>query len=299
MNILIDFDNTFFTDNRDVDDGLALIYLLGSLDVNIVGITSTFGNSTLEEVNRCTELLLDKLGLSYDLFRSGASECGDYLTDASQWIVDKADEYAGDLSILALGSMSNLAGAWLRDPEVFEKVNQLVLMGGKTSPLTFAKQEMLELNFSVDPHAAYITLTKAPRVSIMTGNNCLDLLFTRQQYEEMFAGAEGEIAQMIQDYSDPWFRDNNIEYGIKGFYNWDTLAAAYLINPEFFDDQIDNYRISINSLSTGSLIAEDHDPTSYVTSKPIQEVELNLPKIVQKESLKQHIYQTWLNVDEK
>lgn len=299
MNILIDFDNTFFTDNRDVDDGLALIYLLGSLDVNIVGITSTFGNSTLEEVNRCTELLLDKLGLSYDLFRSGASECGDYLTDASQWIVDKADEYAGDLSILALGSMSNLAGAWLRDPEVFEKVNQLVLMGGKTSPLTFAKQEMLELNFSVDPHAAYITLTKAPRVSIMTGNNCLDLLFTRQQYEEMFAGAEGEIAQMIQDYSDPWFRDNNIEYGIKGFYNWDTLAAAYLINPKFFDDQIDNYRISINSLSTGSLIAEDHDPTSYVTSKPIQEVELNLPKIVQKESLKQHIYQTWLNVDEK
>lgn len=299
MNILIDFDNTFFTDNRDVDDGLALIYLLGSLDVNIVGITSTFGNSTLEEVNRCTELLIDKLGLSYDLFRSGASECGDYLTDASQWIVDKANEYAGDISILALGSMSNLAGAWLRDPEVFEKINQLVLMGGKTSPLTFAKQEMLELNFSVDPHAAYITLTKAPRVSIMTGNNCLDLLFTRQQYEEMFADAKGEVAQMIQDYSDPWFKDNNIEYGIKGFYNWDTLAAAYLVNPEFFDNQIDNYRISINSLSTGSLIAEDHDPTSYVTSKPIREVELNLPKIAQKESLKQHIYQTWLNIDNK
>lgn len=299
MNILIDFDNTFFTDNRDVDDGLALIYLLGSLDVNIVGITSTFGNSTLEEVNRCTELLIDKLGLSYDLFRSGASECGDYLTDASQWIVDKANEYAGDISILALGSMSNLAGAWLRDPEVFEKINQLVLMGGKTFPLTFAKQEMLELNFSVDPHAAYITLTKAPRVSIMTGNNCLDLLFTRQQYEEMFADAKGEVAQMIQDYSDPWFKDNNIEYGIKGFYNWDTLAAAYLVNPEFFDNQIDNYRISINSLSTGSLIAEDHDPTSYVTSKPIREVELNLPKIAQKESLKQHIYQTWLNIDNK
>ncbi|MDO5457665.1 MAG: nucleoside hydrolase [Atopococcus tabaci] len=299
MNVLIDFDNTFFTDNRDVDDGLALIYLLGSLDVNIVGITSTFGNSTLEEVNRCTKLLLEKLGLSHDLFRGGAGECGDYLTDASQWIVEKADEYAGDLSILALGSMSNLAGAWLRDPEVFEKINQLVLMGGKTSPLTFEKQEMLELNFSVDPHAAYITLTKAPRVSIMTGNNCLDLLFTRQQYEEMFAGAEGEIAQMIQKYSDPWFRDNNIEYGIKGFYNWDTLAAAYLVNPDFFDDHIDNYRISINSLSTGSLLAEDHDPTSYVTSKPIQEVELNLPKIAQKENLKEHIYQTWLNVDKK
>lgn len=299
MNILIDFDNTFFTDNRDVDDGLALIYLLGSLDVNVVGITSTFGNSTLEEVNRCTEILMDKLDLSPDLFRSGASECGDYLTDASELIVEKADEYAGDLSILALGSMSNLAGAWLRDSEVFEKVNQVVLMGGKTAPLTFAKQEMLELNFSVDPHAAYITLTKAPRVSIMTGNHCLDLLFTRQQYEEMFGGEGGDVAQMIQEYSDPWFRDNDIEYGIKGFYNWDTLAAAYLVNPEFFDDQKDNYRISINSLSTGSLIAEDHDPTSYVTSKPIRVVELNLPKIAQKESLKQHIYQTWLNVDKE
>ena len=76
MNVLIDFDNTFFTDNRDVDDGLALIYLLGSLDVNIVGITSTFGNSTLEEVNRCTKLLLEKLGLSHDLFRRSCVNAG-------------------------------------------------------------------------------------------------------------------------------------------------------------------------------------------------------------------------------
>lgn len=298
MNVLVDFDNTFFTPNRDVDDGLALMYLLGSPGVHIRGITGCFGNSSIDEVTRSTQLLMEKLDLDPSLFASGASECGDYLTDASQRLIDVVNDYPGDISILATGAMSNLAGAHLIDPDFFNKVNQVVLMGGTTSPLTFAKQEMLELNFSVDPHAAYMVLTQAPRVSVMTGNNCLDLLFTRQQYEEEFAGARGPIAQMIQNYSDPWFQDNTDEYGIPGFYNWDSLAAAYLVDPNFFQDQVGSYRLSLQSLSTGSLHARDHDPTTYAVSKPVKEVQLNLPKIKLKEELKQHMYRTWLSLDD-
>lgn len=299
MKVLIDFDNTFFTDNRDVDDGLALMYLLGDPKVEVVGVTSTFGNSHIEEVDRCTRLLMEHLQLDLSLCRRGASECGDYLTEASSWIVHLANKYDGDLHILATGGMSNLCGAYLKDSQVFNKFKQIVVMGGKTEPLLFSKQEMLELNFSVDPHAAYILLTKSKNLSIMTGNNCLDLLFTRQQYKDMFAGEDGDIANLIQDYSNPWFRDNNLEYGIKGFYNWDTLAAAYLVNPEYFEDDKKQYRISVKSLSEGSLMADDHDPTSYASQKPVRTVTLNLPRIAKKEELKKKIYQNWLNLDKR
>lgn len=297
MKVWIDFDNTFYTTNRDVDDGLALMYLLGSPDVEVVGISSTFGNSNIEEVDRCTRRLMEDLDLDPQLYHKGAAECSDYLTDASRSLSQSIAAQPGEISILATGGMSNLAGAYLLDPQFFEKVDQVVLMGGTTEPLIFAKQEMLELNLSVDPNASYVTLTKAPRISLMTGNNCLDLLFTRDQYEEMFAGADGPIAQLIRHYSDPWFTDNDLEYGIKGFYNWDTLAAAYLVNPEFFQDQPDDYTVSMKSLSSGSLIADDFDPTSYAVSKPLQTTALNLPKIKDKEGLKKHIYQTWLNLD--
>ena len=52
--LLFDCDNTFGADDCDVDDGLALLYLLGTGRADILGITCTYGNSDLETVYRCT-----------------------------------------------------------------------------------------------------------------------------------------------------------------------------------------------------------------------------------------------------
>lgn len=296
MKVIIDFDNTFFTRNRDVDDGLALLYLLGSPEVEVVGITSTFGNSDIETVDHDTRKLMAALGLDQQLYAQGAAEAGDYLTDASRFIAATVQRYANEIAILAVGSMANLHGAYLLNPDLFQQTKQIVLMGGTTAPLMFAKQEMLELNFSVDPLAAFTVLTKGRNVSILTGNNCLDLIFTRSQYEEMFAGHDTKVARLIREYSDSWFTDNDLEYGITGFYNWDTLAAAYLVNPEYFADQVADFNISINGLSTGSLIAADFDPSNYAATRPNRPAKLNTPVIQAKEELKTKIYQTWLNV---
>ena len=294
MKIAIDFDNTFYVDNRDVDDGMALMYLLGSPGVDLVSVTSTFGNSTIDAVDDSTVRLIEFLGLDSNIYAIGASECGDYFTPASQRLVDLANQYPGELKILATGSMTNLAGAYLIDADFFEKVEQIVIMGGITERLMFAKREMWELNLSVDPHASWVVLSKGKNVSIMTGNHCLDLLFTEKQYEEYFAEVTTPKTQLIKEYTAPWFKDNEEEYGIQGFYNWDTLAAAYLVNPEYFTNQWADYHISLNSLSTGSLIANDFDPTSYAQTRPVRKVYLNLPVIKIKEELKHHIYQTWL-----
>lgn len=295
MNVIIDFDNTFYTPQRDVDDGMALLYLLGNPQVNVVGITGTFGNGSIEKVDRCTKRLMKDLNIESIPYAKGAKEAGDYLTEASQLLVDLVDQYAGDVHLLALGALSNLQGAYLRDALFFQKVKEIVLMGGITEPLIFNKQEMLELNFSCDPQASFTVLTKGSHVSIMTGNNCLGLLSTRKDYEAYLGKIETPLAKLIKDYTDPWFQDNEDEYGIKGFYNWDSLAAAYLINPSLFQDQWQEFTVSVHGLSTGSLVSSFYDTSSYINSKPIEKVRLNTPKIKNQSKLNHQLFSNWLN----
>ena len=64
MNVIFDCDNTFGVRGCDVDDGLALLYLLGSSDVNLLGITSTYGNSDIETVYAATKKMLGDLRCS-------------------------------------------------------------------------------------------------------------------------------------------------------------------------------------------------------------------------------------------
>ena len=60
--IIFDCDNTFGIKNCDVDDGLALMYLLGSREAQLLGITSTYGNSSLDVVQAVNLRMLEELG---------------------------------------------------------------------------------------------------------------------------------------------------------------------------------------------------------------------------------------------
>jgi len=61
--IIFDCDNTMGISGKDVDDGLALLYLLGREDVQLVGVTTTYGNSTIQEVHQNTASMLAGLNI--------------------------------------------------------------------------------------------------------------------------------------------------------------------------------------------------------------------------------------------
>ena len=234
--IIFDCDNTFGVKDCDVDDGLALMYLLGNRETQLLGITSTYGNSSLDVVQAVNLRMLEELGRR-----------------------DIPVKRGGELSILATGSLTNLKGAYERDSHFFEKVKEIVLMGGITSPLVFEKKVMEELNFSCDPPAARTVLTKGRNVSVITGNNCLKVLFTKQEYRERLSGTENRAAAYIMEKTDDWFRYNDEGYGIHGFYNWDVTAAAYLMHPELFADNVKGLCVSDQDLETGYLRMEEDE----------------------------------------
>ncbi len=256
-NIIFDCDNTYGVPDCDVDDGLALIYLLGNKDVNLLGVTTTYGNNKVEVVYPNTLKMINELKVEQLPVLKGGTSPNDLDNEASDYLVEMANKYEGDLSILATGSLTNLYGAYLKDNNFFKKVKEIVLMGGITEDLIFAKRKMDELNFSCDPMATFTVLTKGKNVSVITGNNCLKVLVTREDYEKELSDYSNPIVSYIKDKVDYWFDYNLDNYGINGTYNWDVTAAVYLMKPELFKDDRYKMKISVKDLETGFLRASN------------------------------------------
>lgn len=284
--IIFDCDNTMGVTDCDVDDGLALLYLLGCPDAEILGITATYGNSRVDVVMEATQKLLKDIGREDIPLKKGGEAAGEWDSEASHYLAEMADAQKGELSVLATGSLTNLWGAYKIDPGFFENVKEIVLMGGITEPLVFKKKVMDELNFSCDPQSSEAVLTKGKNVSIMTGNNCLKVLFEKEEYRRILFGTERTIAKYIREETDYYFKYNEEGYGIDGFYNWDVTAAAYLMHPELFEEKSTSMNISAEDLKNG-----------YLREAEENNCVLNLPVIGEEKKFRDNIYNTWMNVE--
>ncbi|MFR8238482.1 MAG: nucleoside hydrolase [Dorea sp.] len=284
--IVYDCDNTFGVPRCDVDDGLALLYLLGCEEAWVHGITAAYGNNKIDVVYETIRKMLREIGREDLTLKKGGAGAGDYESEAADYLVEMADKYLGELSILATGSLTNLGGAYKKDSHFFEKVKEIVLMGGITETLTFEKKTMKELNFSCDPEASFAVLRYGKNVSVASANNCMKVLFTKEDYRRELYRTDKQIAVYIRENTDYWFGFNEEDYGIQGFYNWDVTAAAYLMHPELFEDRKKRYAFSVKDLETGFLREDDKGETVC-----------NLPVIRDGEKFKRNIYDTWMRVE--
>ena len=282
MNIIFDCDNTFGVKDCDIDDGLALLYLMGK-GVNILGITATYGNSDIDTVYDNTKIMLKELKEDIPIFK-GCEKSGVYESEAVEFLVQKADELNGELIILATGSLTNIYGAYLKDNEFFNKVKEICLMGGITEDLIINGKLMKELNFSCDAKAAYCVLKNAKNLSIATGNNCLSAFFSHEEHEKRLKNSNLEIAQYIYEKTNYWY-DYMKCYDLKGFYNWDVVSAAYLLDKSLFKDEYVVINPDEESLKEGRLFGNGDD------------IKVNLPKLIDTEAFEENIYKTYFNVE--
>lgn len=283
--IIIDFDNTFGVPNCDVDDGLALLYLLGHGNVHIVGITTTYGNSDLDTVFDNTQRMLKDLKRDDIPLIRGIASRNQHNSNAGSFLVQKINEYHGSLKILATGSLTNLRAACMLDKECFKKTAEVVLMGGLTSDLYVNGLPMKELNFSCDPLAALDVLTKGANVSVLTGNHCLDAYFSHDEYKKRLTQPPSKIGSYIYEHTRYWFDYMKLHYDHKGFCNWDVAAAVYLLHKEYFTEQLYEFKADPEDLKEGYLRQKTQNPHS-----------VNLPAIFDLPGFTEEVYQSWLNV---
>lgn len=232
--LILDCDNTMGLPGRDADDGLALLYLLGCPDVEVLGVTTTHGNAPLELVDENTRRLLRELGREDIPCYRGAPGPYDRRSEAAEFLSHTLRARKGEVAVLATGAQTNLLGAAGYDPEFWQNAAAFSLMGGLTEPLLVGGKEMGELNFSCDPQASLAVVTRGKHVAVCTGTHCLPAYLDRTETNRALAGS-GPVGDYLVGKLAYWFDHNREHWNQDGFVNWDTVAAAWLTQPELFE----------------------------------------------------------------
>lgn len=274
--IIFDCDNTMGVYEKDVDDGLTLLYLLGRDDVEILGLTTTFGNSTIDIVHENTTSMFKDLGLLNIPLLKGAGAGDDRKSQASKFLLESVKACPGEISILATGSLTNLYGAYLLDSSFFSYVSEIVIMGGVKEPLIINGKRMDELNFSSDAEAAFNVLSKGERVTVLTGHICLQALFGEDSYSRLMNSPSNPVYSYIKDVTLPWFEFIGPKFGIKGFYNWDIVAGVYITNPELFIDSFESISSEVDDLKHGHLEISCRENPGYNLNIPSEIIDTSL-----------------------
>lgn len=182
------------------------MWALRRLDVEVVGLTTVFGNSSLPRVHAVAEELGARWAIP--VFR-GAAGPGDEHTPA----VERLLAHRG--TVLALGPCTNVAAALRRGAQW----DRLVVLGGSDRALPNLRPlHTTELNFALDERAAASTLAAASDLVPM--EPCRDLLFRRDEFRVLPPWMESRCLG--------WLRLGPLLTGRRGVVPWDVVAALYL-----------------------------------------------------------------------
>jgi len=232
--VLVDTDPGLLRGGLDVDDDLALLFLLGSPEVELAGVTTTFGNTLGSLAYRDARELLARAGrLDVPLAR-GADGPGDGETEASRFLVDAVTRRPGELTLLTLGPLTNLATALRAHPALERDLAGLVVMGGR------AVDGLAEFNFRSDPASAARVLGAEGRKTQIPFDLAFGVAVTAEDVERLPPGSvAGRHARRLrwfasaQDRFRAW-RGRESGQAAGGFHPWDLVAAAHLVRPELY-----------------------------------------------------------------
>jgi inosine-uridine nucleoside N-ribohydrolase len=147
-------------------------------------------------------------------------------TDAVTFITDTIARYPDEVTLVAVGPMTNLAMALRRRPDLAELVKSLVFMGGNAR-VPGNVTPAAEFNFWFDPEAAAEVLKSAiPRI-VMFGLDITNHAPVRKPLFDRIVAVDTPVTQLMRHHMGPRYETNpNATY-----YVWDCITAAWLIDP--------------------------------------------------------------------
>jgi len=151
--------------------------------------------------------------------------------NAVEFIVSTIEREPGQVTFLELGPMTNLALALWQRPDIATKIKRLVFMGGNVRVPGNASP-LAEFNFWFDPEAAQIVLRSPIREKVMFGLDICNTAPLRKAQFDRIANAHTPISDLFrEDLGNryPGFLHHPSAVG----YMWDSLAAAWLLDPGF------------------------------------------------------------------
>ncbi len=222
--VILDCDNALGLPACDVDDGLALLFLLAQPGVAIRGVTTVFGNARLPPVTRATRRLLHLAGRPDIPLHPGAAAPGTRPTEAARFLVEATAAEPGRITILAIGPATNLAAAAALDPGFLGRCARVIALGGSLGPARLGWRRLRELNFEADPAAArHLLATRHCPVSVVPATSCVGLTLGAEDLPSLPAALRGAVRN--------WLLCCRLGRGIARMVAWDLVPALLLTHP--------------------------------------------------------------------
>ena len=243
------------------DDGLALVLALNSPELDILGITTVAGNFSMERATTDALRILEiarreeipvyagaNMPLVHEKSEFATQTHGEWWSDAPPpmppggFATKKAETQSavdfiaktvmanpGDIEILAIGPLTNIAMALRTYPGLAPKIKQLVIMGGAIATLPDGAGNVTpnaEFNFWVDPEAARVVLRSGIPISLSALNVSRKTHFTKEWYDRIVK-VQTPLTQMIAETMGPYFAKDPGQVHLM----FDQVAVASLIDP--------------------------------------------------------------------
>lgn len=279
-----------------IDDALALAYALGSPELELIGVTGTYGNVLMKDGVANNLALLDLFAradvpvfhgephasakdgfevLEISAFIHGANGIGEVDLPASEravddrgavdFLVDSVREHGDDLVIVATGPMTNLAAAIDRDPE-FAANARIVIMGGALT-VPGNVRPWAEANINQDPEAADKLFRSGADVTMIGLDVTLQTLLTydeTKQWRELGTDAGRVLADMT-DYYIKAYDTTAPHLGGCGLH--DPLAVGVAVDPSLVTVIEHNMKVDVDGETRGRTIGDEvrlNDPVKNV-----------------------------------
>ena len=268
-----------------VDDAMALLFQVRHPDIDLLGVTSVFGNATIETTTRNALFLTGKFaphvpvarGAAAPLVREapgplpfihGHNGVGDIDVPrddalggtldprpAHRFIIDTVRAHPNDVTLVAVGPMTNLALALSEAPDIAGLVKQVVIMGG-----AFGYHGILgnvspaaEANIFNDPHAAD-QVFNAPWPLTIVGLDVTERTIMSADYLTTLRNTAGTDGQFLWDVSRVYHTFHLDSEGLDGIFVHDSSAVAYLVQPDLYTTRSGPVRVLTEGIGIGQTI---------------------------------------------
>ncbi|MBE5317079.1 MAG: nucleoside hydrolase [Xanthomonadales bacterium] len=250
-----------------VDDALALLMALRHPRAEVVGITVTAGNVGLAHTTRNALTLVERCGLDVPVFVGadrplvwpsvdaafvhGSDGFGDAglpaperkaeREHAVQAILRLSCEHAGELTLVTLGPLTNLALALRLDPSLPERIPRLVVMGAAVTGLGNITASA-EFNIYFDPEAAKVVFDAWPSFELVDWEATLAHALPDAEFGRWLTEG-GELARFydaISTQTRAFIRQHHADT----FHSADALAMAVVLEPSI-GGEIRRHRVEI------------------------------------------------------
>ena len=263
-----------------VDDAMAIFFALASPELEVIGLTSIFGNVRTPLATKNALRLLEIAGrpdipvaqgaldpLTRDFegpvpYVHGEDGQGDiFLPDpqgqaldipAAQFIIEQVKARPGEITLAPIGPLTNIALALRLEPRIAEWTREVVLMGGNALVPGNASPAA-EANIRNDPEAADLVFG-APWPVTMVG---LDVTLRVQMtvadiadYERHGKPMSRHITRILPHYRN-YFESS---YEAEGIFVHDSSAIAYLLQPDLFQTRRWRMRVETAGIGRGKTL---------------------------------------------